>query len=200
MLTGCDTPSPEAGLRWQGLTFTDRKPGSGGGRAGASDEAGFSLIELVVVTSIIATLSLSAVLGLRWAGQGSPAARIDDFARAVRYLQAEALFADRSFALGFAQEGWQVMVLDEAGQTWVRRDPEALHGAGGWGTGNRMDLRIEDLAVALRPAFPEAPTPDVFVLPSGETTPFRVTLSDTRDRRADCAMQSHGELQCQRGG
>ncbi|MGY3670872.1 GspH/FimT family pseudopilin (plasmid) [Marinovum sp. KMM 9989] len=166
---------------------------------GFDTDAGFSLIELVIVTSIIATLSLTAVLSLRLAPESTPAARLEDFARGLRYLQAEALFTDRSFGVGFAADGWEVMVFSEEDRTWLRRDPKALHGAGDWGGENRLSLWIEEQAVSVRPVFPEEAAPDVFLLPSGETTPFQVSIRDATDRRASCVMQSYGELQCQRG-
>jgi prepilin-type N-terminal cleavage/methylation domain-containing protein len=168
------------------------------GRYDKSD-SGFSLIELVVATSIIATLSLTAVLGLRVATQNTPANKMDEFARGLRFLQAEALYTDRSFALSFANSGWEVMVFSEPERTWSRRPAKKLFSAGDWGNENRPSLQIEGLDVVLRQDFPDLPTPDVFLLPSGETTPFVLTVSDAEGRLARCTLHSYGELECQRG-
>jgi prepilin-type N-terminal cleavage/methylation domain-containing protein len=168
------------------------------GRCDKSD-SGFSLIELVVATSIIATLSLTAVLGLRVSTQNAPANKMDDFARGLRFLQAEALYTDRSFALSFANSGWEVMVFSEPERTWSRRPANGLFSAGDWGNENRLSLQIEGVEVVLRDDFPDIPTPDVFLLPSGETTPFILTVSDAEGRSARCMLHSYGELECQRG-
>jgi prepilin-type N-terminal cleavage/methylation domain-containing protein len=170
------------------------------GRGTGRNDAGFSLIELMVVVSIVATLSMTAVLGLRVGTQGAPAVRIDDLARALRYLQAEALFTNRSFALSFAQTGWQVLVFAENERVWQVRPAKALHAAGEWGADNRVSLRIEGTEVLVRDEFPDAPAPDAFVLPSGETTSFQLTLVGADGQAAGCTMQTYGELECQRGG
>ena len=168
-------------------------------RFSGSGEAGFSLIEVMVVVTIVAILSLTAVLGLRLAPGNTPAPKIDNFARGVRYLQAESLFTNRSFAIGFAEHGWEVLIYSDAEKSWRKRDPAALHGSGDWGGDNEVTVQIEGRPITVRAKFPDLPTPDVFLLPSGETTPFRARLADTEGRSAVCTMESYGEMQCQWG-
>ena len=171
---------------------------SQGCAAGRSD-AGFSLLEMMVVTTVIAIVSLSAVLGLRLAPGATPAAKVDEFARAVSYLQAEALFTTRAFALTFAADGWEVLEFAEAERNWARRGDGHLYTAGGWGDVAEPRLEIEGREVVLRTALPLLPEPDVFLLPTGEATPFTLSLSDDLGRSARCEIAVKGELTCRHG-
>ncbi|MEL6452385.1 MAG: GspH/FimT family pseudopilin [Pseudomonadota bacterium] len=165
----------------------------------AARDAGFSLIELMVVTTIIATLSVSAVLSLRMSPGATPVARMEEFARAVRYLQSEALFADRTFALSFAETGWEVLTYQEPSQGWVRKAEGTIYARAAWSSDIRAQLEIEGRDAALRTAFDEAPEPDVILLASGETTPFVLRLGDDRGRGARCDVSEFGELSCVHG-
>ena len=79
---------------WGEDVSTMESPTAGANRP----EAGFTLIELLAATAILAIIALSAVLSLRLAPGETPAARMDELARAVRFLQEEAMYTRRNFA------------------------------------------------------------------------------------------------------
>lgn len=175
-------------------------PDRRGGGKPETAAAGFSLIELMIVTTLISIVSLAGVFSLRSAPGTTPAAQMDGFARALRYLQAEALFTTHSFAVSFSAEGWEVLRYVEAERRWQRRAADMLHAQGRWGPQTELELQIEARDVLLRTAFSDTPEPDAFLLPTGETTPFILRLSDDQDRSARCEIGGFGELTCQRGG
>ena len=165
----------------------------------ARAEAGFTLIELLVATAILATIALSAVLSLRLAPGETPAARMEELARAVRFLQDEAMYTQRNFALSFVRGGWKVLELDGTNGLWQPRADGRPYGAGGWNPGFRIALDIEGRRVVLREREPDEPEPDVMLLSSGESTPFRLELEDDAGRTAQCRLGAFGELACRRG-
>ena len=165
----------------------------------ARPEAGFTLIELLAATAILAIIALSAVLSLRLAPGETPAARMDELARAVRFLQEEAMYTRRNFALSFAREGWKVLELDGTNGRWQPRADGRPYGAGAWNPGFKAALDIEGRPVVLREREPDEPEPDVMLLSSGESTPFRLKLEDDEGRAAQCRLGAFGELACRRG-
>ena len=161
--------------------------------------AGFSLIELLVVIVILATISLTAFVNLRLAPGETPAARMEDLARAIRFLQEEAMYTRRNFALNFAHGSWRVLELHELNDQWRPRSGGRPYRAGGWDREFEARLEIEGRHVAIRYREQVVPEPDVQLLSSGESTPFRLTLVDGAGRAASCRLDAFGELECWRG-
>ena len=164
-----------------------------------AQDAGFTLIELLVATAILATMALTAVLSLRLAPGESPAARMDELARTVRFVQEQAMYTRRSFALSFARGSWTVLVLDEATGRWQPRAKGLPYRAGDWDRDFSADLEIEGRRVVIRDRPSDRPEPDVFLLSSGEATPFSLRLEDDTGRQARCRLGAFGALACQRG-
>ncbi len=165
----------------------------------ARSVAGFSLIELLVATAIFATIAFSAVLSLRLAPGETPAARMEELARAVRFLQEEAMYTRRNFALYFGPASWQVLELDEASERWRPRTEGRPYRAGGWDPEFEAALDIEGRRVVIRDRRPDRPQPDIILLSSGESTPFSLRLGDDSGRTAHCRLGAIGELECRRG-
>jgi len=152
-----------------------------------------------VATAIFATIALSAVLSLRLAPGETPAARMEELARAVRFLQDEAAYTRRSFALSFSPAGWRVLELDEAGERWRPRAEGRPYRAGGWDPDFSTALDIEGRRVVIRDRRADRLEPDVILLSSGESTPFSLRLEDGSGRTARCRLDAFGELECRRG-
>ena len=165
----------------------------------ARSGAGFSLIEILVVTAILASVSLAAVLSFRLAPRETPAARVEDFARAIRFLREEAMYTRRNFAVSFAHGSWRVLELEERSGQWRPRDDTRPYHAGAWDRDFEASLEIEDVRVVIRNREQRIPEPDVMLLSSGESTPFRLTLEDGAGRTAGCRLGAFGELECWRG-
>lgn len=176
-----------------------RTSGTGPRSDAARQESGFTLIELLAATAILATIAVAAVLSLRLAPGESPAARMEELARAVRFLQEEAMYTRRNFALSFTRECWKVLELDGTNGRWQPRAEVRPYGAGVWNPEFKTALDIEGRRVVLRERQPDEPEPDIMLLSSGESTPFRLKLEDDAGRAAQCRLGAFGELTCQRG-
>lgn len=95
-------------------------------------EAGFTLVETLVVLAIIAVMGSIAVLGLGGADRGASAqAEAQRLAASIQVAADEALIADRATALFLDSGGYAFLVWDPASRTWkdheradlaVRRD------------------------------------------------------------------------------
>ena len=152
-----------------------------------------------MTTAILATVALSAVLSLRLAPGETPAARMEALGRTVRFLQDEAMYTRRNFALSFTPGGWRVLVLDETGERWQPQDDVRPYHEGHWDPDFRAALDIEGRRVVIRSRGPDGAEPDVMLLSSGESTPFRLSLEDETGRGAHCRLGAFGELACGHG-
>ena len=158
---------------------------------------GFSLLELMVVTVIIAIMATGAVFGIRQSSVQTPLRALSDLDAAITLLQAEALFTGRSFAVSFSRAGWQVLVLPPETVQWQPRDPRLPAASGRWRGSGDLEIRIEGRVIAVRDD--PAPQPDVFLLPDGDATPFRVSLEKPGTGLASCTMSGGGALDCAPG-
>ncbi len=163
-------------------------------------KAGATMIELLVVTAILATVALSATLSVRLAPGQTPVAKAEEFARAITYLKDEGMLAGHQFALSFSRNGWRALMLDEVTRLWAFRDEDRPYAGGNWGERMVPRLTVEGREVTLRETLPKEPAPDVFLLSSGESTPFTLRLQSSGGEEAGCAVGRFGELSCQRGG
>jgi len=130
-------------------------------------ERGFSLLEMVVVVAVIATLSVGASLAIGTRGGTPDAPRL---AATYDALRDAALLGQEARGLRLVPGGWQVL----------------LPGAGpapGWRVSGgvqqfRSEARFEGARGPILPAPPEdrPPQPDIVFLPDGEVTPFEVVF------------------------
>lgn len=172
---------------------------------GPEPDLGFSLVEMLVVTTLLAVLSLSAVLSLRSETDRSPAAALAAFARGVGYLRDDAFFTGRAYALSYSETGWTVLRFDPETASWVRRDPRALHSGGDWQGAGRLTVRIEGRQIALQPGprtglgdrAQDVPSADTILLPDGDATPTEVVLAKPGTGTMHCILSGLGQMQCQ---
>jgi prepilin-type N-terminal cleavage/methylation domain-containing protein len=128
--------------------------------------SGFSLLEMVVVVAVLATLTVAATLSIgRRAGSGD-AAR---FVAAYRGLMDAALLGQEARGLRLMPGGWQVLRPEGPGQGWQGsgpvqpfRDAVAFEGAEG--------------PILPRPDL-DPPEPDLVFLPDGKLTPVTVSFA-----------------------
>lgn len=89
-------------------------------------EAGFTLVEMLVVLAIIAVMGSIAVLGLGGADRGASAqAEARRLAASIQVAADEALVSDRPAALVLDSDGYAFLTWDPASRTWKdheRRD------------------------------------------------------------------------------
>ena len=161
-------------------------------RPGRRPPRGLTLIELVVVITIMSLLATPAVLRFGGGGLfgGTPPVQ-----RAGAQLQTElarmrdrALFGRIMLGLDPRADGW----------SWRERDGEGAWQAAGGGTGARIEGLALDWQLDGRPiqprSDPEAP-PALVILPDGRATPFvlRVTAGQTA---LVCRFDGWGEMAC----
>lgn len=139
------------------------------GRVTPSADAGFTLLEMVVVVAVIAILSVTATFAVttRRAGDGDRAR----FAATYDRLRDAAILGQRPQALALVPAGWQN--LSPAGTA----DGLVLWQASGKVQKFNAEARFEGADGAIVPRDPApAPVPDLVFLPDGQVTPFAVSF------------------------
>lgn len=145
-------------------------------------QGGFTLIELLVVMLIIGltvgfvTLSINTGGGAR---QTEEEAR--RLAALVELARQEAVLRSQELAIEFHPNGYRFLRLTE--DKWAPLGDDELLRPRELPTGIGLELRLEGRDVELE-ASPEKETPHVFLLSSGESSPFDVILT-TEDRTSE---------------
>ena len=154
-------------------------------------EAGFGLIELMIVVAIIATLSLAAVMSLRAPHAHNPQNQARAFSQAIAFLRDEARYRARDLGVSIEPGGWRSLVFDPETQSWRARAANSLHAQGDWPAQGHVRLELEG-----RPALLTSDAaPEIFVLSSGGMNAFRLTfgdqvMCDSDTTRLTCALDT----------
>lgn len=148
---------------------------------------GFTLIEMVVVAFIIALLSAVMVPRLF----SDPAKKSLEREREklntlIHLAREDAVFESRDLALGFSNEGYAFYIPNDgrAETAWVpmTTNDDRMFGQRQLPEGHHLVVRVEDLELDLEDELPEQP--QVFILSSGESTPFSFSVNyDEREGR-----------------
>ncbi len=146
----------------------------------ATGAAGFTLLELMVVLVLIGIIFTFAMLSF---GGDDIAGMMEDESRRLETLIAlasdEAVIRGEELAIRFHNDGYEFMELQQAG--WKVPENDALLRSHMLPPGLEVRLQLEGDS----PVFPgqdgdgdteEAVTPQVFILSSGEVTPFSVVF------------------------
>ena len=148
-------------------------------------QAGFSLLELLVVVTIIALLAGAFVLSVGTLGSDrelqQEAERLQTL---ISLLNEEAVMESRDYGIMFSESGYRFYVYDYATLSWLLPADDRLLNEHALAEPLQLGLEIEDREVRLRRALTdseenEQPEPQVILFASGETTP--VTIEFYRD-------------------
>jgi len=148
-----------------------------------SHQRAFTLLELVVVLALMGVILSFARLSL---GDGGAAARHEQDARtllaALRLAHDEAVLDGREFGLRLAGDGYEFMQL--AGKTWQPLAGRQPLRARALSAGQHLSLRVDGYPVPVADRLDSVDRPQVFLLSSGEATPFCVAVEDPGRQRA----------------
>ena len=155
------------------------------GRLSARRDHGFSLLEMVVVVAVIATLSVGASLSIGPRGGTADAPRLASVYGALRDA---AVLGQVPRALRLVPGGWQVLVPHEG--------LEAGWQPSGKPVKFRSEVRFEGANGPILPgAEDRAPRPDIVFLPDGGVTPFEAVFVTDATITA-CRSQGLAGLDC----
>lgn len=158
----------------------------------ARSDAGFTLLELLIVMAIVATLATMMVLQFRPPGAAGPEGTLRDLAHLIGIAGDEAIFNRRDFALDFSPAGVRLLVYDPREEAWAPvTDPPTLTQEIRFGQ-MKPELVLEGRNAMLSES--REPSPDAFVLSSGETTPLSLSLGDGR-ATAKLSVDPYGKVQ-----
>lgn len=141
---------------------------------------GFSLLELLVVATIIAVFAGVAMLSLGTLGSDRilqrEAARLQGL---IDLLTEEAVLESRDYGLLFSETGYRFYVFDYQTFTWLEPIGDRLLAERTLEEPLQLSLELDDREVRLAQDFDtmdinEQPEPQVIVFGSGEVTPFEV--------------------------
>ncbi|MDJ0700535.1 MAG: type II secretion system minor pseudopilin GspH [Woeseiaceae bacterium] len=153
---------------------------------------GFTLIEILVVVTVIAIVTSAAMLSLTLVGDDRDA-RTDArrLASLLEVAMDEAIMQGREFGLELMQGGYRFVEYDPNALQWAEVPFDDTFRPRNLSEGVSMDLYIEDQRVVLEQQAAVIETagddedddresdyaPHVFVFSSGDITPFQVRLS-----------------------
>lgn len=141
--------------------------------------AGFTLVELMVVLVIIGIVSAAVMLSTRGGDPGRALQReADRLALCLDRALDQALAGPRHLGLRLGPQGYGFLAY-RAGRWETPADSPCPDHA--WPVGLRWRVRVEGRALAAAP--PGSPLPQVYLLGSGEVSPFHIELERDGARR-----------------
>ena len=131
-------------------------------------DAGFTLIELAVVVTILAILSVGIGASMSFA-RLTPQADDDLilFEERLAQLQAQAVYKQTPQGLRITNTGWQIQRFDPTAHTWDK---------GGRVTRWKNAVFFQKSPLAKRGGN-RRQSPDIVLLPDGRSTPFEITFT-----------------------
>jgi general secretion pathway protein H len=162
---------------------------------------GFSLLELLVVVTIIGIFAGAAVLSIGAAGADRQIEReVLRLRGLIDLLREEALMQSRDYGLLFSESGYRFYIYDHQQLEWVEPAGDRLLAEHLLEEPLTLSLTLENRQLALDANFDstalETPEPQVMILSSGELTPFQASVHrDFAGGRFTLAAELDGALE-----
>ena len=170
------------------------------GRSAPAAQAGFTLLELLIVVVIIALLVRAVTLSWDVLGNDREIEQETSRLRSViDLLQEEALMQSRDYGVMFTETGYRFYIFDYRELEWVEPQADRLLETHTLKPQLSMTLALDGRQVPLVPSFEsqdiENPEPQIMVLSSGEVTPFTVEMTRAGiDGRFELTAELDGKL------
>jgi general secretion pathway protein H len=153
---------------------------------------GFTLVEILVVVTIIAVVISITVLSMNTTGRDS---QLDEESRRIEglvgLLHDRALLEGRDFGLRLEPAAYEFVVYDPRRDRWMMMDQDREFRHRELPKGVSFQLQLDSQTVVLKPidrnfsSDNPPPNPQVAIAASGEGTPFRlILLRDTTQAKA----------------
>ena len=138
---------------------------------------GFTLIELLVTLVIIGIIVSVSVLSIRNPGGEKLEEELNRLTALFQLAREEAILQSRELGMEFWENGYAFYERNDL-QQWVPLEEDNLFRVRELPDHMRMQLTLEEIDIVMRVVREEKP--QVFILSSGETSPFRLemTLND----------------------
>ena len=169
-------------------------------RATYRANAGFSLLELLVVVVIIGLLAQAVAVSWRALGNDREVEEETGRLRSViDLLHEEALMQSRDYGVMFTETGYRFYVFDYQELEWVVPQTDRLLEQHMLRPQLGMSLVLDGRDVPLDPDFEsqdvENPEPQIMLLSSGEVTPFTIEMQRAGlDGRFELTAELDGKL------
>ena len=142
-------------------------------------EAGFTLIEILVVVVIIAVMTTVAVLSVGVLGKDRG---LDDegdrFTDVVAAATEQAGLECRDYGIWFGPDRYEVMAYVQRRQRWETVPDDRLYDVHELPTGLAPHLEIEGRQILLVPERPDTPSvPQVMIYAGGDSSSYRLQLT-----------------------
>ena len=165
------------------------------GRSTSRRCRGVTLLELLVVVTIVAFFVGAAVLSIGIAGDNRDLEQASFRLKTVLDLvREEALMQNRDFGVLFSAKGYRFYIYDYQLQTWVEPLGDTLLGETLIDDPMELELVVEDRDVVLDEEFDidplGNPQPQIMILSSGEMTPFQATVFRPFDDEARVTLEA----------
>lgn len=142
----------------------------------SSRSSGFTLLEVLVVVALISIIVGFVVLSI---GDGGKTQLLEQNAKRLasllKLVSEEAILTNQEFALAVTEEGYEFQILD--GKDWAAIADDPILRARQLESGMRIALSIDNIEIDLQAQDDKQPD-RLFLLSSGEMTPFEITLKD----------------------
>jgi general secretion pathway protein H len=167
-------------------------------------QSGFTLIEIMVVVVIVAIISSAVVPMMTKNADDLLTEQAERFVALVNLAQNEAILQSRQLGLQLDAEGYSFLQQDDEGDYWTAFS-EGPFRKRNFSSGTKTALYLEDVDMLLGQNDVDLDSngekklmPQVFLLSSGEMTPFRYEFSFSTGSRIKVSFDAIGGSQLEK--